>query len=84
MIRAKRLVIIRAGDTKLYKEFRARFADDPETLIIYDRRSGSRRRLKRQGVPERRHGERRLPHDPDILANRGFFVTRADRGRSAR
>ena len=83
MIRAKRLVIIRTGDTKLYEEFRARFADDPETLIIYDRRSGSRRRLKRQNVPERRRGERRLPHDPDILTNRGFFVTRTDRGRSA-
>ena len=83
MIRAKRLVIIRAGDIKLYQEFRKRFADDPETLIIYDRRSGSRRRLKRQSVPERRRGERRLPHDPGILANRGFFVARADRGRSA-
>lgn len=82
MIRAKRLIIIRQGDTKLFTELRARFADDPETLVIYDRRSGSRRRLKRQSVPERRRGERRLPHDPDILANRGFFVARADRGRS--
>ena len=83
MIRARRLIIIRRGDTKLLEELRARFAEDPDTIVMYDRRSGSRRRLKRQGVPERRHGERRLPHDPDILANRGFFVTRADRGRSA-
>jgi hypothetical protein len=84
MIRARRLIIIRRGDTELFEELRARFAEDPDTIVMYDRRSGSRRRLKRQGVPERRHGERRLPHDPDILANRGFFVTRADRGRSAR
>jgi len=83
MIRARRLIIIRRGDTELFEELRARFAEDPDTIVMYDRRSGSRRRLKRQGVPERRHGERRLPHDPDILANRGFFVTRADRGRSA-
>jgi hypothetical protein len=83
MIRARRLIIIRQGDTELFEELRARFAGDPETLVVYDRRSGSRRRVKRQGVPERRRGERRLPHDPDILANRGFFVTRADRRRSA-
>ena len=83
MIRARRLIIIRRRDTELFEEFRARFAGDPDTFVMYDRRSGARRRLKRQGVPERRRGERRLPHDPDILANRGFFVTRADRGRSA-
>lgn len=83
MIRARRLIIIRRGDTELSKDLRARFADDPETLVIYDRRSTSRRRLKRQTVSERRRSERRLPHDPEILANRGFFVTRAVRSRSA-
>ena len=82
MIRARRLVIIRQGDTRLFREIQERFADDRETLIIYDRRATSRRRVKQSNMPERRRGERRLPHDPEILANRGFFVTRAVRSRS--
>jgi hypothetical protein len=76
MIRPKRLVIVRSGATELYDLLLARFGNDPETVVLYDRR-GKPRRVRRQPTAvERRRGERRLPQDPSILVSRGYFVTR--------
>jgi hypothetical protein len=76
IVRPKRLIIVRAGATELYDLLRVRFGHDPETLILYDRRSGPRRSRRQTPPVERRRAERRLPQDPAILDSRGFFVTR--------
>ena len=75
MVRPKRLVVVRAGETELFDRLRRRFGSDQETLIFYDRRS--RRVAPEKSSADRRRVERRLPQDPRILAARGFFVTRS-------
>ena len=63
-----RLMIVRPGATDVYDQLHTVFAGQPRTRIIYDRRAGAE--------APRPEGERRLPHDPTILASRGFFATR--------
>ena len=83
MVTTRRVVIVRRGDEELFERLRKRFAGDPETVVRYDRRTGSRRRAGQPAVSERRRGERRLPHQADlILATRGYFVIRAQLSRS--
>jgi hypothetical protein len=80
MIDARRYIIVRRGDKELFDRLRTRFADDPQTVVRYDRRTGVRRSARAPLVVERRRGERRLPHDVDrILATRGYFVIRGAR-----
>jgi hypothetical protein len=88
MISTIRVIIVRRGATDVYAHLRSRFAHDPKTVIMYDRRTGERRglqqRLPQECVAERRRGERRLPsNDPEILIERGFFATRRRPGRHA-
>jgi len=79
----RRIIVVRRGDEELFDRLRKRFAADPETVVRYDRRTGSRRSAGHPTVSERRRGERRLPHDIDsILTTRGYFVVRTQRRRS--
>src|SRR5882724_7632226 len=61
----RRIIIVRRGDEELLERLRKRFAGQPETVVRYDRRTGSRRRARQPTASERRRGERRLPHPPD-------------------
>ena len=88
MISTIRVIIVRRGATDVYVHLGSQFADDPKTVIMYDRRTRERRSLQQpllqERVAERRRGERRLPsNDPEILIKRGFFVTRRRPGRHA-
>ena len=83
MIATRRIIIVRRGDQELFERLRERFAGDPDTVVRYDRRTGSRRRAGQGRVSERRRGERRLPHEADIvLATRGYYVIRAQQPRA--
>ena len=79
----ERLIIVRRGATELFEALRARFAGDPATRILWDRREGDE---ARSGVtpagPAGPPGDRRGPQDPRILATRGFFATRSKQGRT--
>jgi hypothetical protein len=56
-----RLLIVRRGDLRLYRRFRAKFADDLMVKVVTDRRSVERRRDSLGHEPDRRRGDRR--HD---------------------
>jgi len=62
----------------MYERLRERFANDPGTVVIYDRRSGARRGAasRQRSADERRSGERRFPQDHAIMLGRGFYVAR--------
>ncbi|HEV8309202.1 MAG TPA: hypothetical protein VGW35_16200 [Methylomirabilota bacterium] len=76
-----RLVIVRRGAPELFQVLRARYADDPTTAVIWDRRIiEDRRRTVRKVSVERRRGPRRFSVDSTAILNtRGFFVARAVR-----
>jgi hypothetical protein len=81
----RRLVIVRRGATELYEQLEAQFREDPDTVVLWDRRLGAgRRRADQVGAVARQTGDRRLPQDPTILVTRGFWVTRAVDGRRPR
>ena len=74
----RRLMIVRRGATNVYEQLQKAFGDDHKTVIVYDRRSRSRR----DGVDEARglHDlarERRPAEEADILNVRGFYSTRS-------
>jgi hypothetical protein len=72
-----RLVIVRRGKTALFRELKARFADDPATSVIWDQRVADRRIVSSSLDRNRRWGRRRFPHDPVVLSSRGYYVTYA-------
>jgi hypothetical protein len=72
----RRLIIVRCGDSELFERLRSRFADDPGSVIRYDRRTTARRTERRATPLERRRSERRTTDDAAILAARGYFVVR--------
>jgi hypothetical protein len=73
----QRIVIVRPGAIDLFERLKARFAEDPDTVMIWDRRTGQDRRRWLQSVPvERRIRRRRHPNGAAVLASRGFFVVR--------
>jgi len=63
----RRVVVVRCGATAIYESLAARYAHDPVTLIVYDRRRESR------SVGS---NERRGSLDAEILRTRGFYVQR--------
>jgi hypothetical protein len=80
-----RLIIVRRGATELFLELQRRFAEDPETLMLWDRRTGDRRQAAVPVLVERRQsGKRRFSVDEPILSVRGFFISRAVRRRDSR
>lgn len=78
----KRFVIVRAGDKELFERLKRQYADDPGTVILYDRRARARRTTRRPTAAERRRAERRFPDGAAILATRGYFVIRPRRSRA--
>jgi hypothetical protein len=83
-LRRQRIVVVKRGAIELFERLRARFADDPDTAVIWDRRTGRERRNGALDVPvERRRGDRRYPNDHvALLAGRGFFVVHPLRHRA--
>jgi hypothetical protein len=65
----RRLIIVRCDAKAVYEELHVRFANDPVTLIIYDRRQAST--PSTSGPQERRRSE-----EAGILETRGFYVLR--------
>jgi hypothetical protein len=65
----RRLIIVRRDAKPVYEELHVRFANDPITLIVYDRRQPST--LSASGQQERRRSE-----EAEILETRGFYVLR--------
>lgn len=65
----RRLIIVRRDAKSVYDELHVRFANDPITLIVYDRRQPSS--LAASGQQERRRSE-----EAEILETRGFYVLR--------
>jgi len=70
----RRIIVVRRDAADVYEQLQKAYADDSETVIIYDRRSGSEaddvaalRELTR---------ERRRFHESDILKVRGFYNIR--------
>jgi hypothetical protein len=78
----KRFIIVRSGDEKLFDELQKKYAERPDTVVLYDRRVRQRRTTRRLTADERRRAERRFPSDEGIIATRGFFVTQVRRRRS--
>jgi len=71
----QRIVIVRPGAIDLFERLQAGFAEDPDTVVIWDRRTGQDRRRRVQSVSvERRTRGRRYPNGTAVLASRGFFV----------
>src|SRR5438132_10232137 len=62
-----RIVIVRYGATELYEHLKAKFASDELTIVIYDRRTATRRGGTR---------ERRRRDEVEALVRRGFYVIR--------
>jgi hypothetical protein len=60
----RRLIIVRRDATAVYDELQVRFANDPITLILYDRRRPS-------GLSGSWQSE-----EAEILETRGFYVLR--------
>ena len=56
-----RLFVIRRGEPETFRWFRARYAERPDTTVIWDRRIGERRTRVRDIPHERREHERRSP-----------------------
>lgn len=75
-LRRQRIVVVQRGAMELFERLRARFAEDPNTVIIWDRRTGRERQSEVLDAPvERRRGDRRYPDNhAALLATRGFFV----------
>jgi hypothetical protein len=74
-----RLVIVQRGEAALFRELRQRFADDPKTRVIWERRTTDRRGAPAKRTADRRRGDRRRPEDPSVFAGRGYFVSRSAR-----
>jgi hypothetical protein len=76
-----RLVIVRRDATGLYQVLRARYADDPGTVVLWDRRvTGDRRQAIQDVAVDRRRQERRASGDPTRgLETDGFIIVRAVR-----
>lgn len=79
-----RVVIVRRDATELFESLQRRFAGDPTTRVIWDNRSRDRRSTAQSEPVDRRRQERRMPVNPAILEERGFFVTFAVQIRGAR
>jgi hypothetical protein len=86
MERPQRLVIVQRGEVRLFEQLRARFGDDKDTVIVYDRRLNTRRGASRaqSSGSERRRRERRSADEGWILKERGFYVSRQLRRSPAR
>jgi hypothetical protein len=72
----RRLIIVRRGDAELFEQLQRRYACEPDTLVVYDRRAGSRRRATQSPAASRRRIRRRFPDGAVILATRGYYVVR--------
>jgi hypothetical protein len=75
--RFTRIIVLRRGATPLFRDLQGRFAGDPDTHLIWDRRVADRRAMVQPVVENRRRGERRFPLNIGILLTRGFLVARA-------
>jgi hypothetical protein len=72
------LLIVTREQPSLYTYLRQDFADDPDVVVILDRRRAERRRLPIPTPQERRRAPRRTRHDlADRLASVGFAVVPA-------
>jgi hypothetical protein len=75
--RPQRLVIVRRGAIELFEDLTKRFAGDPETLVLWDRRVTDRRVAVERRATDRRSGDRRFPEGSSVLSERGYFVTKS-------
>ena len=66
----RKLFIVEAGNERLYRTLRSALADEPDVVILYDRRGDA--------APARWRGpERRTPSDvQDRIKSEGFAVVR--------
>jgi hypothetical protein len=77
MSEVRRLIIVRPDDADLLQRLQRRYANDPHTMILYDRRSSaSRRRVSEIVASNRRRASRRFPLDSSIIKRRGYVVVR--------
>jgi hypothetical protein len=78
MFRRQRLVIVRRDADDLYRQLQQRFAGDPATVVLKDRRSQPERRVGGVGTAvERRRERRRYLESAAVLERRGYFVIRS-------
>ena len=67
------IAVVRRGETAILRMLLEALGTEPGPVqVIWDRRSGERRRRRRPSSPDRRRGERRGPAPADWLT-RGFF-----------
>jgi hypothetical protein len=67
------IAVVRRGETAILRMLLEGLGTGPGPVqVIWDRRSGERRRRRRPGSPDRRRGVRRSPAPADWLT-RGFF-----------
>jgi len=72
----KRVVVVRRGDVALFECLSERFANDPGTVVMYDRRRAVRAPAAMPGGTgrDRRESNRRWPQEANVLHERGFYV----------
>ena len=71
----KRVVVVRRGDVALFECLSERFANDPGTVVLYDRRRTARAAAGvAWGQGDGRQTNRRWPQEDHVLFERGFYV----------
>jgi hypothetical protein len=68
------IAIVRRGETATLRMLLESLNGPGPVQVIWDRRSGERRRRRRATSPDRRRGERRSPAPQGWLAEGYFFV----------
>lgn len=64
-ITVRYVYVVSRGHPWLYRHLVERFHDDPDVMVILDRRMAERRKEPARHTPERRRAERRRPVSPD-------------------
>lgn len=74
------LLIVARNQRALYEYLKNDFADDPEVVVVMDRRQGERRQRAETWTAERRRASDRRGQPPiaDKLESIGFAIVRTD------
>jgi hypothetical protein len=72
----RRIIVVRHGATDVYDEMQKRYGSRADTIIVYDRRTGTRPAGREAPASERRPRQRRFPEPKGVLESRGYLIVR--------
>jgi hypothetical protein len=76
--RGQHVVIVRRGETELYKTLQREFTQVPKVRVLWDRRSGDRRGRRVAPRAERRQQRDRRSRPPAMWEIQGYLFVRAE------